>query len=96
MLDSNRIRTRSLKRLWADGDTSGINDDWLSRIERYLAMLNDASEPSDLDIPGWHFHALKGDRKGQYSPRVPGNWRLVFEWDKDGPHSVTLEDYHGK
>lgn len=96
MLEPKRIRTKALRKLWEDGDESGINPDWLDRIELYLAGLNAATRPSDLDSPGFHFHALKGKRKGQYSLRVSGNWRITFEWDDDGPHSVKLEDYHGK
>ena len=31
-------------------------------------------------IPGNHFEALKGDRKGQYSIRINRQWRVCFEW----------------
>ena len=96
MLDPKRITTRALKRLWADGSTKGIDGDWLAKIDRYLAALNRAQMPDDLDLPGWYFHELKGNRAGQYAVTVLGNWRLVFQWDDDGPHSVTLEDYHGR
>ena len=47
-------------------------------------------------IPGNHFEALKGDRKGQYSIRVNRQWRACFEWlDSDvGPSQVEIVDYH--
>ncbi len=40
--------------------------------------------------------ALKGDRKGQYSIRIDGQWRICFEWSTSvaGPSNVQIVDYH--
>ena len=62
----------------------------------FLTTLNAAALPGELNIPGFAFHTLTGDRKGTYSVKVSGNWRITFKWDDDGPHAVDLEDYHGK
>lgn len=47
-------------------------------------------------IPGNHFEALKGDRKGQYSIRINQQWRVCFEWPDEalGPSQVEIVDYH--
>jgi proteic killer suppression protein len=37
-----------------------------------------------LDIPGFDFHELKGDRKGTFAVKVTANWRVTFRWDDDG------------
>jgi toxin HigB-1 len=95
MLDVTRIRSKALKR-FARGDASKINPGWLPRIRRILAALNVATDPVALDIPGFDFHELRGDRKGTYAVKVTGNWRVTYQWDDQGPFAVDLEDYHGK
>lgn len=47
-----------------------------------------------MNLPGYGFHELKGNRKGTYSLIVTRNWRVTFGWDSDGPTDVNLEDYH--
>ena len=53
-----------------------------------------AAQPTDLDIPGYRLHALKGPRAGYWSLRVSGNWRIVFRFDEGEPVDVDLVDYH--
>lgn len=45
-------------------------------------------------LPGYRFHALKGDRKGNYAVSVSGNWRLTFRFEGEHAVDVNLEDYH--
>lgn len=44
--------------------------------------------------PGNMLEALKGDRKGQYSIRINGQFRVCFVWTKAGPAHVEIVDYH--
>jgi proteic killer suppression protein len=55
-----------------------------------------ADRPQMLDLPGLGFHALRGNRKGEYAVSVSGNWRLTFGWSGDDAINVGLEDYHGR
>jgi plasmid maintenance system killer protein len=42
------------------------------------------------------FHLLKGNRAGQYSMTLTGNYRLVIEKGKeDKVRILEVEDYHG-
>jgi proteic killer suppression protein len=42
------------------------------------------------------FHALKGNRAGQYSMTLTGNYRLIIERVKeDKVRILGVEDYHG-
>jgi len=62
-----------------------------------LDRLEAAVELRDLSaLPGNHFEALKGDRKGQYSIRINDQWRICFEWrgGAPGPWNVEIVDYH--
>lgn len=59
-----------------------------------LTALKNASAPTDMNLPGYRFHELKGQGRGTYALTVSGTWRLLFEWN-EGAVNVRLEDYHG-
>ncbi len=62
---------------------------------RKLLQLHAATELASLRIPpGNQLEALKGDRKGQYSIRINGQWRVCFSWHDDGARDVEIVDYH--
>jgi proteic killer suppression protein len=44
--------------------------------------------------PGNRLETLKGDRKGQYSIRINGQYRICFTWTETGPCDVEIVDYH--
>lgn len=50
----------------------------------------DRSSPRDVR----RLHPLKGDRAGQWSVRVSGNWRVVFRFEDGEAVDVDLVDYH--
>jgi proteic killer suppression protein len=61
----------------------------LDRLEAALAL-------KDLIVlPGNHFEALTGDRKGQLSIRINDRWRICFQWPEcaAGPSNVEIVDY---
>ncbi|MBK7930585.1 MAG: type II toxin-antitoxin system RelE/ParE family toxin [Bryobacterales bacterium] len=60
-----------------------------------LRMLDASSRLSDLGVlPGNRLEALKGDRKGQYSIRINGQFRICFEWRDGDTYEVEVTDYH--
>ena len=59
-----------------------------------LTALQDARSPRNLDLPGWRLYQLKGGRRGQWSVRVSGNWRIVFRFADGEAVDVDLIDYH--
>lgn len=59
-----------------------------------LDRLDAAIRPEDMNLPGYRFHGLKGDRKGTYAVSVSGNWRITFRFEKGDAVDVDLEDYH--
>ena len=88
------IRHRGLKRLFQRGDTSGVSAEHLNRIEDVLAHLDDAIRPSDLDLPGYRLHPLKGKLKGHWSVTISGNWRILFRMEDGDVYDVDFVDYH--
>jgi len=87
------FRHRGLKRLYEHGDGRRISADHLHRVERILTILDAATSPQALNVPGYDLHSLRGNLKGFYSVRVSGNWRIVFRFDEE-PEDVDLVDYH--
>lgn len=66
-----------------------------SVLERKLAMLDAAVTLDDLRVPpGNRLEALVGDRAGQHSIRVNGQFRLCFVWTSEGPIHIECVDYH--
>lgn len=62
---------------------------------RRLRQLEIAGNLNDLRIPpGNHLEALSGDREGQYSIRINGQFRICFSWTPMGPQDVEIVDYH--
>jgi len=73
----------------------GMARDLAEAARRKLAMLDAAERLDDLRVPpGNRLEALRGDRAGQHSIRINGQWRLVFVWRDDGPHEAEIVDYH--
>ncbi|WP_428394430.1 type II toxin-antitoxin system RelE/ParE family toxin [Lichenicoccus sp.] len=73
----------------------GMARDLAQGARRKLVMLDAAERLEDLRAPpGNRLEALRGDRAGQFSIRINGQWRLVFVWRDGGPHEVEIVDYH--
>lgn len=53
-----------------------------------------AERPTDMGLPGYRLHRLRGDKAGQWSVRVSGNWRVVFRFEDGTAVAVDLVDYH--
>ena len=89
-----RIRHRGLKRMYERGDPSRVGPDMADRVALALADLDDARKPSDLDLPGYRLHPLKGDLKGYWSLSISGNWRVIFRFEDGDVCDVDPVDYH--
>lgn len=62
---------------------------------RKLLLLHTALRLQELMAPpGNRLKSLKGDRKGQYSIRINGQWRICFRWKNGDAWSVEITDYH--
>lgn len=80
--------------MYERGDARRLPASLVSRIRRILSNLDAAVQPADMNLPGYRLHPLTGDRRGQWSVRVSGNWRIVFRFQDGVPVDVTLVDYH--
>jgi len=57
-----------------------VRQDLQSRALRRLDALDQAESLTELNIPGFNFHGLKGILK-RYSIHVNGPWCITFEWE---------------
>ena len=76
------------------GDISKVRADQVGRIALALADLDEATKPSDLNLPGYRLHPLKGDMKGFWSISISANWRIIFRFEQGDVYDVDLADYH--
>ena len=83
-----------MKKLFERGIKLGIASDHVDRLKRILALLETATSIGDMDLPGLHLHELKGKRKGTWSVRISGSWRVTFKLADGDVFSVDYEDYH--
>ena len=90
----HNFRHKGLKRLFDSGISAGINPQHVTRLRRILALLETAETLDDMDLPGLNLHELKGERKGTWSVKVSGNWRVTFKIKQGDAIDVNYEDYH--
>ena len=86
------FRHRALRRFAERGDTSKLPVQNADRVRRILVLLDAATTPADMDLPGFVFHSLRP--AGRFSIRVTGNWRITFAWSGKDAVDVDIEDYH--
>ena len=76
-------------RLFADEDVPRLRG--IERpARRKLLLLNGARTINDLrSPPGNRLEALAGDRRGQHSIRINGQWRICFVWRDGGAENSS-------
>ncbi len=88
------FRHKGLERLFEKGDRRRVPPNFVNKVERILARLEEASVVGNMDLPGFRLHPLKGDLAGLWAVSVSGNWRIVFRFDGGNASDVDLIDYH--
>ncbi len=88
------IRHKGLEAFFRSGTTSGIQPDHAKRLRLQLAILDTAQNLSDIALPGFGLHRLKGNAKDRWSIKVNGNWRLTFKFEAGDIFVLDYEDYH--
>jgi proteic killer suppression protein len=89
------FRSRALKRFWEKGDDRRIPPQSIGKVALVLDTLDAALALGEMDVEGFDFHALKGDRRGEYAVTVTRNWRITFRWLDGDAVDVDFVDYHG-
>ena len=88
------FRHKGLEKYFLKGTAGGVQPSHVKRLRLILGRLQASTSPSDMDLPGLHLHELRGKRKGTWSVRVSGNWRITFRFKGKDVVDVDYEDYH--
>ena len=87
------FRHKGLEELHSTGKSRRIGANHVRKCMRVLQLLEAAQRPEDMNIAGFHFHALHGHPK-RWSVRVTGNYRITFCWSGEDAVEIDFEDYH--
>ncbi len=88
------FRHKGLEKFYTTGSKAGIQAKHASKLRRILGLLDAATKPDDVNLPGFRLHPLTGKEKGFYSVWVSGNWRVVFQFVGEDIELVDYLDYH--
>jgi toxin HigB-1 len=88
------FKHRGLRAFHERSDSKLLNSQRVKRIKRILDALDVAETIEVVNFPGYDLHELKGSRKGTWSIKVSGNWRITFRFENGNAYDVNLEDYH--
>jgi toxin HigB-1 len=88
------IRHKGLKRLYEDDDRRGIIGQHAERLRDIFARLDASVRITDMDLPGFRLHPLKGELKGFWAVTVRANWRVIFRFIEGDALDVDYVDYH--
>ena len=89
-----QFKHSGLEKYFLSGTKSGIQAKRAERIRLILGRLHASIKPQDMNLPGLELHELRGRRKGTWSVKVSGNWRITFKFDGPDAINVNYEDYH--
>jgi toxin HigB-1 len=88
------IRHKGLKRLHEEDDSRGVIAEHAVKLRDVLARLDAARTVSDMDMPGFRLHPLKGREQGLWAVTVRANWRVIFRFADPDAFDVDYVDYH--
>jgi proteic killer suppression protein len=88
------FRHAGIELFYRSGSKRGINPAHAKRLLLQLTALDEATQPGDMNIPGWYFHPLTKKLTGHWSVRVNGNWRITFTFDGEDAVLIDYQDYH--
>ena len=88
------FRHKGLKRLYEDDDHRGVSAQHAGRLRDILARLDASAAITDVDLPGFRLHSLKGELKGFWAVTVRANWRVTFRFEDGDAFDLDYIDYH--
>lgn len=88
------FRHKGLKELFETGRSGKVNAKQKDRALSILDLLEEATCPEDMNLPGLRFHPYTNKEPKVYSVDISGPWRILFKWSDDGPTEVDLAQPH--
>jgi proteic killer suppression protein len=92
------FRHKGIEKFFLTGSKAGIQPSHATKLNEQLTVLNAATRPEQMDVPGGsfrrQFHALTRSPAAHWAVSVNGNWRLTFLFDGEDAILVDYQDYH--
>ncbi|PWJ26212.1 proteic killer suppression protein [Branchiibius hedensis] len=89
------FRNSDTETVWNRERVRSFGPELQRAAQKKLRLLNAAAELNSLRVPpGNRLEKLTGDRSGQHSIRINGQFRICFIWTEAGPAEVEITDYH--
>jgi len=85
---------KGLENYFRTGSKAGVKPAHAPRLRLQLAKLDGARLPSDMNLPGWRLHPLKGRLQEHWAVWVDKSWRLTFRFEGVDVVLVNYQDYH--
>jgi proteic killer suppression protein len=80
---------------FATGKSRRLPTEILKRAAMRLSQIHAATQIEDLRLPPSNqLEKLSGDRAGQWSIRINGQWRVCFRFEGAHAFDVEVVDYH--
>jgi proteic killer suppression protein len=91
----NKFKDGFTKRIFDGEVVKGFSSNLIRKAIIKLTMVEAATVLRELATPpSNHLEKLLGDRKGQWSIRVDGKYRICFEWRNGRAFNIEFVDYH--
>jgi proteic killer suppression protein len=88
------FRHKGIEKFFLIGSKAGIQSNHAAKLNEQLTLLNAATGPRHMNVPGWRLHKLSRDLTGHWAVHVNGNWRLTFTFKDEDAILVDYQDYH--
>jgi proteic killer suppression protein len=88
------FRHKGIEKFFLTGSKAGIQPSHARKLNEQLTVLNSATSPEQMNVPGWQLHALTSSLAAHWAISVNGNWRLTFRFDGEDAILVDYQDYH--
>ena len=88
------FQDRGLRNFYEKGETRRLPSPHIPKLRDILAALDHSRSPTDMNLPGFQLHQLKGKLRGHYAVSVSGNWRVTFRFEDGHAVDINYTDYH--
>lgn len=88
------FKHKGLKALYEGRSSSKIAPDHIPKLIRILTAIDEATQSTEMRLPGFRLHSLKGEFKGYYAVWISGNWRVTFRFEDGNAIDIDYVDYH--
>ena len=80
--------------IYEEDDPRGVIAEHTRKLRNILVRLEAARTVTDMDIPGFRLHSLKGELAGFWAVTVRANWRVIFRFADSDAFEIDYVDYH--